>query len=155
MINIHQIETQNEKSDICYSILRELPEWFGIEDALVDYVEKVKNMDFFVAMKNSFPIGFVALLEHNSYTSEIYVMGIKKEYHRQKVGSQLIQLCSDVCEEKGMNYLTVKTIDESLENESYAKTRLFYEAMGFLPLEVFPTLWGPESPCLFMAKYLK
>jgi hypothetical protein len=32
------------------------------------------------------------------------------------------------------------------------ETRKFYEAIGFVPLEVFPTLWGSENPCLVMIK---
>jgi hypothetical protein len=33
-------------------------------------------------------------------------------------------------------------------------TRLFYEAIGFLPIEVFPTLWDPWNPRLLMLKRL-
>ena len=53
-----------------------------------------------------------------------------------------------------MEYLTVKTLDESRECSSYEKTRLFYLKAGFKPLEVFPMLWDEYNPCLFMAKYI-
>jgi len=36
----------------------------------------------------------------------------------------------------------------------YARTRLFYQAMGFFSVEEFPTLWNSDNPCLFMAKIL-
>ena len=37
---------------------------------------------------------------------------------------------------------------------SYAKTRKFYLAMGFYPLEEITELWGEEIPCLIMARVL-
>jgi len=55
----------------------------------------------------------------------------------------------------GRIYLTVKTLDESREDEGYARTRRFYYAMGFQPLEVFPMLWDADNPCLCMLKYLR
>ena len=40
------------------------------------------------------------------------------------------------------------------ESKSYKKTRLFYQSVGFKPLEVFPMHWDKDNPCLFMAKSL-
>jgi hypothetical protein len=54
-----------------------------------------------------------------------------------------------------MEFLTVKTLDESRASKSYEKTRLFYLSVGFKPLEVFPLLWDKDNPCLFMAKSIK
>ena len=34
------------------------------------------------------------------------------------------------------------------------RTRLFYEAMDFRPLEELKTLWGERLPCLIMVKKL-
>jgi GNAT superfamily N-acetyltransferase len=100
-------------------------------------------------------IGFVAIKIHNRYTSEVCVMGILKEYHRQGIGKMLINKCEQFCIENGIEFLTVKTLDESRASKSYEKTRLFYLAMGFKPLEVFKTLWNEDNSCLFMAKYIQ
>jgi hypothetical protein len=54
----------------------------------------------------------------------------------------------------GYSYLTVKTLDASAEYEPYEQTRAFYKKMGFVPLEVFKTLWNKENPCLFLVKKL-
>jgi hypothetical protein len=35
-----------------------------------------------------------------------------------------------------------------------AATRAFYQAVGFLPIEEFPDLWGAENPCLLMLRPL-
>ena len=50
--------------------------------------------------------------------------------------------------------LQVKTLSESHPDAGYAKTRAFYRAMGFHPLEEFKTLWGEANPCLLMVKKL-
>lgn len=49
--------------------------------------------------------------------------------------------------------LEVKTLGSSYPHESYARTRHFYEKMGFLPLGK-TDLWGKDSPCLLMVKTL-
>jgi GNAT superfamily N-acetyltransferase len=143
-----------KKSSICNDILRALPDWFGIEASIVDYVEQVKSMPFFVAYDDCRPIGFVALKIHSVYTVEVCVMGVLSDYHRKGVGRRLIDQCESYCKENNVEFLTVKTLDESRADEGYLMTRMFYIGMGFKPLEVFPLLWDEENPCLFMAKYV-
>jgi len=149
---LREIFEPGEKSSICNKILRALTDWFGVEASIVDYVEQVRSMPFYAAFDDTRPIGFVALNVHNTFTAEICVMGILKEHHRQGIGEKLIERCQVYCRENGMEFLTVKTLDESAESDSYRKTRLFYQAMGFRPLEVFPLFWDKDNPCLFMAK---
>jgi len=154
MIEIKKITAPNEKASICNDILRALPNWFGVESSIVDYVEQVKSMPFYAAFEDNKAMGFVALRIHGVYTSEVCVMGILQDYHRQGIGRQLIEVCETFCKENKMEFLTVKTLDESRESNSYEKTRLFYLSLGFKPLEVFPLFWDENNPCLFMAKHV-
>ena len=147
-----EITCQDKKSAICNLILRELPTWFGIESSIIEYVEAVRNMPFYATYVENTPIGFVAIKPHNIYTAEIYVMGILSEYHRQGIGKTLVEQCDIFCKKNNMEYLTVKTLDESAKSNSYEKTRKFYLAAGFRPLEVFPLHWDKSNPCLFLAK---
>ena len=151
MIEIIEVKCTAEKTNICNTILRALPNWFGIESSIVEYVKDVQELPLVAAFHKGSPVGFLAIKNHNAYTSEVHVMGILPEFHRQKLGKSLIEAIIPLCSE----YLTVKTIDASRENEHYAKTRQFYLAMGFKPLEVFPELWGKDNPCLMMIKDLK
>jgi len=146
------VSESGEKSDICNKILRALPDWFGVEAGIVDYVGQVRSMPFYAAFDGASPVGFVAVKVHNAFTAEVCVMGILREYHRHGIGGKLIERCEAYCRENGQEFLTVKTLDASAESESYKKTKLFYEAMGFRPLEVFPLHWDKDNPCLFMAK---
>lgn len=152
MIAINEVVNPEEKSRICNAILRALPDWFGVEASIVDYVQQVREMPFFAAFENKSTVGFVALKRHNPFTAEIYVMGLLKEHHRKGIGKRLIARCEQSCIENNIEFLTVKTLDETRESESYRKTRQFYLSVGFKPLEVFPLHWDKDNPCLFMAK---
>ena len=154
MIVIKEVCNPIEKSNICNDVLRALPNWFGMESGIVDYVKQVKDLPFYAAFYDNNALGFVAIKVHNPFTSEVCVMGILKEYHRQGIGKQLIDTCEQFCKENKMEFLTVKTLDASRESKSYEKTRLFYQALDFKPLEMFPLLWDKNNPCLFMAKHI-
>lgn len=155
MYDIKIVTDKNQKSLICESILRALPNWFGVEESILDYKNSSREMPFYAVYEGNKAIGFVAIKIHNIYTAEICVMGSLPEYHRKGIGKMLVEKCEEFCREKKMEFLTVKTLDESRESKSYEKTRKFYLSMGFRPLEVFKTLWDEANPCLFMAKDLK
>lgn len=147
-------KVEDRKGDICDEILRVLPEWFGIESAIVQYVKDVEKMDMYIAKSNDQIIGFISINKHNKYTAEIHVMGIMKEFHKKGIGKRLIELVEKELENNGFEFFIVKTLSPLQENEEYKRTRLFYESMGFRPLEEFKTLWGEANPCLLMGKYI-
>ena len=151
---LNEVFDQEIKSRICNDILRALPDWFGNEAAIIDYSNKVKDMSFCSAFADERPVGFAAIKDHNPYTAEVCVMGILSGYHRRGIGKKLICWCEEYCLENKQEFLTVKTLDGSRESKSYEKTRLFYFALGFKPLEVFPYYWDKDNPCLFLAKHI-
>jgi len=153
-LNIKIVPQAKEKSDICELVLRALPDWFGIEEAIKEYIDGVKDTTFLSAYIGEVPIGFLSIKEHNEFTSEIYVMGILKEFHRRGIGKRLMKAAEDVLINQNKIFLTVKTLSSSHPDEGYRKIREFYRAVGFYPLEEFPELWGKENPCLLMAKKL-
>lgn len=152
MIEIKEITDADDKSTICNDILRALPNWFGIESSIADYVNQVKSLPFYASVDGAKNIGFVAIKPHTSSAAEICVMGILKQYHKQGIGRKLINICEQYCIKNKLEFLTVKTLDESRASNSYEKTRLFYLATGFKPVEVFPLFWDEDNPCLFMIK---
>lgn len=58
-MKIIKIEDPLEKSRICERVLRSLPEWFGIESAIIDYISDVQQMDTWAAI-DSDAIGFIS-----------------------------------------------------------------------------------------------
>ena len=140
------------KAAITDRILRDIPEWFGIEEAIVNYVKEVEPMPFWVAESDGQAVGCLAVKQHYPKSAEIFVMGILRKYHRQGIGKLLVEESEHWLREQGFQYYQVKTLSESRENKEYAETREFYYSMGFVPLEEFPTLWDEANPCLLMVK---
>ncbi len=146
-----------DKGQACRAILDALPEWFGLEDAKDRYVLGVEETTFLVCRNetSSETVGFLSLKEQTGAASEIYVMGLRPEFHHQGLGRKLVSEAERLARESGKAFLSVKTLAPEHPDTHYAITRKFYEALGFKPVEVFPTLWGEDNPCLLMIKGLK
>jgi ribosomal protein S18 acetylase RimI-like enzyme len=135
-------------------ILRKLPDWFGIEEALVEYTEAVQNRPFWAAFDGDTCIGFFSGEIHYQRTGEIYVCGVDSQYHHQGIGTALYETLETYFLRKHCEYVIVKTLSELREDTSYAKTRQFYRKLGFAELVTLKELWGKENPCLIMIKKL-
>ena len=153
-VAIREVNEAEKKTIICNDILRGLPDWFGNPQSIVDYASGVQEKPFYAIFDRDAAVGFVSIKVHNPHTAEIYVIGILEAYHRQGLGKRLVAICEEYCRNNGMEFLTVKTLDAKNPDIFYQRTRLFYQAMGFKPLEMFPFLWDEDNPCLFMAKYV-
>lgn len=140
---------------LCEPILRALPQWFGIEEAVVYYVQEIEHLPTFLAVADGQVVGFLALKEHFAEAAEVYVMGLLVAYHRRGLGRALVERAEEWFRSRGGEYLQVKTLSPSRPDENYAQTRAFYRAMGFRPLEEFPLLWDAANPCLLLVKALR
>jgi putative hydrolase of HD superfamily len=131
-----------------------LPQWFGIESAIVKYIKDVTTMDTWVNYDNDKPVGFISIHKHNPYTAELHVMGVLESHHRQRIGENLIAETEKYLRNSNFQFYQVKTLSESRECEEYSRTRKFYLKMGFLPVEEFKNLWDEANPCLLLIKSL-
>ncbi|MCU0519360.1 MAG: GNAT family N-acetyltransferase [Anaerolineae bacterium] len=139
---------------VCEPILRALPEWFGIEEATQAYAEQTDDLPTFVAAQDERPVGFLTLRLHSAYAAEISVMGVIPSEQRRGAGRALIVAAETYLRGAGICFLQVKTLSPTHPDPNYARTREFYFAMGFRPLEEFPELWDKANPCLQMIKCL-
>ena len=139
---------------VCLPILRSLPEWFGIEESIVHYSSEIDRLPTFLACDSEQVVGFLSLKQHSPYSAEVYVMGIKPEAHRRGIGRALMDETQGWLRTHGIEYLQVKTLGPSNSDPGYAKTRAFYLAMGFRPLEEFKQIWNEQNPCLILVKRL-
>lgn len=137
----------------CERILRALPDWFGIEEAIRDYVRAVQAMDTWLAEEGGAPVGFVSLHHHNPHSAEIHVMAVDRACHGRGIGRQLVEHAEAAARERGAEFLQVKTLGPSRPDPNYERTRGFYAQMGFRPLEE-NSLWGDTNPCLILVKHL-
>ena len=154
MIIIKTVEQPDEKTAITLKIMHSLPAWFNPPEDIDRKATIHRDYPFFAAYDSDAPVGFAALKIHNSYTADIYDIGVLEEYHRQGIGRRLVEAIENYCKDNGYICLTVKTLDASAAYEPYDRTRAFYKNMGFIPLEVFTTLWDADNPCLFLAKFI-
>ncbi len=145
----------DNKVAFCEEILRSLKEWFGIEEAIQNYLKEIRLLVTYAIKVEDTYIGFASIKEHNAYTFEIHVMGILKKYHNLGYGKLLLQEIELWGKQQGKVYMSVKTLDETRESREYDSTRHFYLAYGFVPIETFPTLWGEDNPCLLLIKKLE
>jgi ribosomal protein S18 acetylase RimI-like enzyme len=140
--------------EVCRRILGALPAWFGVPESVEDYVAKAEENPTVVATLDGEDVGILTLVLHTPYAAEVYVMGVLPEYHRHGIGRQMLSVAEASLRERDIEYLQVKTLSPRHPDPGYVKTRDFYFAVGFRPLEEFPELWQPENPALQMVKTL-
>jgi ribosomal protein S18 acetylase RimI-like enzyme len=144
-----------KQSAVCVLILRALPEWFGVEKDILEYEQAIERLPTFLAMSAGNVLGFLSLMQHTPCSAEIYVMGVRREAHQAGIGRALIQAAEAHARGLGANYMQVKTLGPSSLDVHYAGTRLFYERMGYCPLEEFKQIWDEQNPCLILVKQLE
>lgn len=137
----------------CEAILRALPDWFGIESALVEYVQSTETFPTFVIEEEGQITAFLTVHLHNPRSAEIHVMGVRPDRHRAGLGRALVRHAEAWLRERRVEFLQVKTLGPSRACEPYDRTRRFYESVGFVPLEE-NDLWGEANPCLILVKHL-
>ena len=134
-------------------ILRSLPRWFGIEEALGQYAADCDRFPTFIAGEAE-PVAFLTLREHFSESWEVHCIAVHASHRGSGIGRRLHHGVESWLQQQGARILQVKTLAATHPSPEYAQTRLFYEAMGYVQLEVFPNLWGPRLPVLQLVKSL-
>ena len=137
----------------CERILRQFPDWFGIEASIAAYTKDLTTSDVVVARQDGQVVGFLALRDHNPSTAKIHVMAVSPDAQRIGIGRALVLEAVERASASNTKLLEVKTLGPSHPDPFYAGTRMFYEAMGFIPLEELDELWS-GNPCLIMVKVL-
>jgi GNAT superfamily N-acetyltransferase len=148
-MSVAEVEVPAERSRLCEHVLRDLPDWFGIEGATAAYISDVAGLP-------TLAIGDDALLSlklHTPRAAEVFVMGVRRARHGQGLGTALLRAAEAYLRARHVEYLQVKTLGPSHPDEGYARTRAFYEARGFVPLEEIHDLWE-DNPCLLLVKRL-
>jgi GNAT superfamily N-acetyltransferase len=151
---IHLQVHDQGSGEVCRRVLVTLPRWFGIAESVEDYVATADEHPTVVASIDGDDVGVLTLLVHTPYAAEVYVMGVRPEHHRHGIGRQMLGVAETWLRERDIEYLQVKTLSPRHPDPGYVKTRAFYFAVGFRPLEEFPELWQPENPALQMVKTL-
>ena len=140
---------------LCRRLVEELPDWFGIPEAVDELVDKADRAMAVVAIVGGLEVGLLTLIRHTEFAAEIEVMAVAPAHHRQGIGRAMLDRAERSMAQDGVEYLQVKTLADTVEHEPYERTRAFYAACGFRALQVFPDLWDPENPALQLVKRLR
>lgn len=136
---------------LCEAVLRDVPDWFGIEESLLNYVREAGELPTWVAEADGETAGFITVRRHWARSAEIHCMAVKRRFHRRGVGRAMVGFVERWCAGEGVEFLQVKTMGPSRPCGFYAQTTAFYEAVGFVRLEEFKGLWG-KLPALQLVK---
>jgi GNAT superfamily N-acetyltransferase len=139
-------------ADACDAIIRELPEWFGMEEGIRDCAQAVRSQAGFVAVEGDDVVGFLTFTT-TSETSEITWMGVRAGRRRRGTGRALIEVLTEHLRAEGVPRLQVKTLSAREPYPPYAETRSFYRSMGFTEEQELD-IWGPENPAVLLGRDL-
>lgn len=135
-------------------LLATVPEWFGLPDANQEYLDAARAKETWtVRDADDVVVGVTLVDRHFPHVAELHFMVVDRAHHGQGVGTAMVRAIEDDALARGVRLFQVKTLGASHPDAGYARTRHFYEQMGFLPLEE-TDLWGEDNPCLFMVKPL-
>jgi len=135
-------------------ILRSLPDWFGIDEAVLSYVELASTQESHVAVdEHGETVGVILIDRHFAESAEVTLIAVHAESRGHGIGRQLLQSAEAVLAADGCVFLEVHTVGPSFEHDGYAATRAFYASVGFSPMHEFDNLdW--DGPTLVMIKSL-
>lgn len=135
-------------------LLECVPEWFAQPESNAEYIRNARSKETWtVRGAEDEVVGVVLIDRHFAHVAEIHLMVVSRNHHGSGVGTALIEAIEADARNRSVRLLEVKTLGASHPDTAYARTRHFYERMGFLALEE-TDLWGEETPCLVMVKPL-
>lgn len=141
--------------DAVAALLQGLPEWFGIEEAAAAYIEAARTMPTVLAHEDGAVVGALLWNQHFPAAAEVHLMAVDAGRHRRGIGTALLDRAEQELRADGVRYLQVKTLGPSRPDEEYERTRRFYEARGFVPLEEMLGVWPGDNPMLILVKALR
>lgn len=153
-LRISPVEGSPKLAAITADLLDRLPVWFGNPESNAEYVESARQLPGFLAHgADGEPIGVLLCRRHFAESAEIHLIAVHPDRHRQGLGAALIAALESQLRAEGCRTMQVKTLGPSFPHDGYTRTRAFYQALGFIPVEEFPDLWG-DIPCLQLIKPL-
>ena len=138
----------------CEAVLRSLPMWFGVEEALLMYARDTGELPTFACESAGRVEGFITLLQHFPESWEVHCIAVDARVRNRGLGTLLLSHAENWLRGQGARFLQIKTVAETSASREYAESRQFYAARGYTPLEVFPTLWSEAHPALQLVKAL-
>jgi GNAT superfamily N-acetyltransferase len=84
----------------------------------------------------------------------VHVLAVARDQHGRGVGRALMDLGERFARHVGARLMLVKTLGPSHADPFFARTRGFYQHLGYEPLLESDRLWGEGNPALLLVKAL-
>jgi ribosomal protein S18 acetylase RimI-like enzyme len=141
--------------DACVEIVRRLSDFFT-----PDVPDKVRadwpNGSTWVVDDDGPVVGFALVGRRFAGAAEILWIAVEPERRGGGIGTLLLETVATALAADGVVLLEAKTLDSSEDYEPYVATRAFWEARGFLQIDMinpFPE-WGPGNPAAIYVRPL-
>ncbi|MBD9060712.1 MAG: N-acetyltransferase [Ruminococcaceae bacterium] len=139
-----------EKESMCREALGDFPEKLERENGIEDIVAQCRLMPVWADLDGDAVRGVAALRETSPCAAEVFIIAVRKEFQRHKIGKALFTALLNYARRQGYEYLQVKTLRTGVCPE-YDSANVFYQSLGFRELEVLP-IWGEENPCQILIR---
>lgn len=135
-------------------IAKSLPDYFT-QQGLDEIQSQMPTHSVWGAYDGDKLVGCVSYKKLNDFSLDMTWLFVAPDFHSKNIGTQLV-LQSLEEEGKDCKVCQIKTLAETVEDEGYARTRKFYQKVGFVPIQIVDPYpgWGPENPCQIMVKFL-
>lgn len=137
-------------ADACDAIIAGLPDWFGVEQGILDCAAAVRSQPGLVAEEGGEVVGFVTWAGEGT-GAEITWMAVRADRRRSGVGRALLEELLGRLRAIGAREVAVKTLSSRHPDPGYAQTRAFYLSMGFVAVRELD-IWGPENPAVLLTR---
>jgi GNAT superfamily N-acetyltransferase len=148
------IDFEEHHRRACASVIHQLSDWFGVEASNQAYVAALGRLPTFLVEDGKSVIGFIALEETSVEAVEIHVLAVVPNRHRAGIGRALVSHAEDWVRSRRSSILHVKTLGPSHPDPFYARTRSFYQALGFRTVFETTAFCGPRNPTLVLVKFV-
>jgi ribosomal protein S18 acetylase RimI-like enzyme len=114
---IQPVPILDRRGTICREVLESLPEWFGIPASVENYVPTADELPMLACFGPAGEVvGFVSVKTRTAFAAEVYVMGVKRAWHRRGIGRGLIEAAVELAISQDVRFLTVKTLSASKDD---------------------------------------
>lgn len=111
------------------------PQWFS-ELGIKDIARDLQVERGLIAEDDGKAVGFLIYCAKDNRTAELSWIGVRPELHRKGIGRALVNALEASLVQSGFQSLEVSTVAATTEDESYARTRTFYRAVGFSDVQI-------------------
>jgi N-acetylglutamate synthase-like GNAT family acetyltransferase len=139
----------------CDAILLTLPDFFGHEGGRLACSEAVRTRDGLVAEESGGVVGFLTWEQRTESTIEITWMAVRRDRRHEGIGTRIVEALLVEARRRGSALVLAMTSagpkHDNLAGveDTYAPTRRFWAARGFLPL-IELDIWDVDRALLLV-----